>query len=460
MSDIIDEIVDYASKKSKYAEARYIESEVNQFSMRDGSFQGGSSSRDMGYMIRVLNNSISIAYSDSQDFNEVKEVIDAAVESSMRPGKDKLNTESFGTAKWSVDARKKPADMSPEEKISVLKQMDSVMEETKCAVRMNHIIDAVTRTVYRNSNGSNIESESTRVAYFYMFGIMDGGNFEQSTGEYGSSSGYEYIESLNLQDIISDEAKVLRKAATAHRIEPGVMDVVVGPEISGIVAHESCGHPTEYDRIIGREGALAGESFLKVSNIPYKVGSEHVSVIDDPTVKGSFGYYMYDDEGVKAGKRYLYHKGMTDEFILNRESAAILGKEPNGGGRSSGWDREPLARMSTTYIEPGDYTFDDLVSDIKNGVYIKSYTEWNIDDIRFNEKYVGKEAYLIRNGRIEEVVRRPIIETTTVKFYSSIDACGNDPKFFGGLCGKGDPEQGVPVWMGGPHVRLRGMYIK
>lgn len=460
MSEMIEDIVEYASKKSKYAEARYMESDVSSFSMRDGTFQGGSFLKDMGYMIRVLNNSISIAYSDSQDFDQIKHVIDEAVSSSMKQGKDRLNTESFGRAKWSSDVRKKPSELSPEEKISILKDMDGVMKETNCAVRVNHLVDAVTRSVYCNSNGSRIEGESTKIAYFYMFGIMEGGEFEQSTGEYGSSAGYEYIDSLNLEEIIGEEAKVLRKSATAHRIEPGTMDVVVGPEISGIVAHESCGHPTEYDRIIGREGALAGESFLKVENIPYRVGSPAVSVIDDPTLKGSFGFYLYDDEGVKARKRYLYHGGFTDEFILNRESAAILGKEPNAGGRSSGWDREPLARMSTTYIEPGDHSFEELISDIKDGVYIKSYTEWNIDDIRFNEKYVGKEAYRIKNGRIGEVVRRPIIETTTVKFYSSVDATGKDVKFFGGLCGKGDPEQGVPVWMGGPHVRLRSMYIK
>ncbi|MGC8609661.1 MAG: TldD/PmbA family protein, partial [Thermoplasmata archaeon] len=187
---------------------------------------------------------------------------------------------------------------------------------------------------------------------------------------------------------------------------------------------------------------------------------ENVSVIDDPTIDGSFGYYRYDDEGIPARKRYLYRKGYTDEFLLNRESAAIIGKEPNGAGRSSDWDMEPLARMSTTYIEPGDYSYEELFESVKRGVYIKSFTEWNIDDIRFNEKYVGSDAYLIENGDITGRVRKPVIETNTVKFYSSIDAVGKDLVFSAGICGKGDPEQGVSVWMGGPHIRLRNVYLK
>ncbi len=156
----------------------------------------------------------------------------------------------------------------------------------------------------------------------------------------------------------------------------------------------------------------------------------------------------------------MYKNGYTSEFILNRESAGLNNSKSNGGGRSSDWDMEPLARMSTTYLEPGDYTFDELIEDIRNGIYIKNYTEWNIDDIRFNEKYVGREAYIIKNGKIMEQVRRPVIETNTVKFYTSMDAVGNDLKFSAGICGKGDPEQGVDVWMGGPHARLRNMYIK
>ncbi len=244
-----------------------------------------------------------------------------------------------------------------------------------------------------------------------------------------------------------EEAKKLKKIALSKKSPEGKMDIIVGPEVSGIVAHESCGHPTEADRIFGREAAQAGESFIKPGMLGERIGTDLVNVVDDPTVEHSFGYYKYDFEGVKARKRYLYKNGRINEFLMNREYAGELGLKSNGAARSSEWDKEPIVRMSTTYIEPGDHTLEELLEGVKRGIFMNSFTEWNIDDIRFNEKYVGREAYLIENGEIKEPVKRPVLEITTTGFYSAVDAVSRDLKFYAGTCGKGDPMQGVDVWM-------------
>ena len=458
--DLIHKILDYASARSKYAEARYMELSVNELSYRNGKFEGATFGSERGYAVRVLNNSISMAYSDSEEWPVIKASIDKAIDRSSFPGKGTIFAGKPIKDTWKVDAKKKIEDFSIEDKVSLLKDYDSVMDAEGASVRMNVVTDKKINQVYVNSIGSDIRGEISRVFYFYLVGVVEGGEFEQSMEQFGSSAGYEYIDTLNLGERIRNDVKDLHESLSAPRVNPGNFDIIVGPEISGIVAHESCGHPTEYDRIVGREGAQAGESFLTGKKFPYRIGSEAVSVIDDPSFEGSFGYYRYDDEGVKSRKRYLYKNGMTNEFILNRESASMLGVESNAGGRSASWDLEPLARMSTTYIEPGKYKFDELFDGIRKGIYIKSFTEWNIDDVRFNEKYVGKEAYLITNGDISGRVRKPVIETNTIKFYSSVDAVANDLEFSAGMCGKGDPEQGVDVWMGGPHMRLREVYIQ
>lgn len=458
--DLIHKIIDYASSKSRYAEARFMEVNSNELSYRNGEFEGINFASEKGYAVRIVNNSISMGYSDSDKWEDVRGVIDNAIRRSMNKGKNVIYEGNPIKDKWRVEAKKKIEDYSVEDKVSFLRDNDSVMEHSGASVRMNVVADKKINQFYANSTGSEIDGEISRVYYFYLAGVVEGGDFEQSMEQYGSSSGYEYIENLNLGEKIEHDLDDLHQSISAARINPGKFDVIVGPEISGIVAHESCGHPTEYDRIIGREGAQAGESFLTGKTFPFKIGADIVNVIDDPSMLGSFGYYRYDDEGVPSRKRYLYKDGMTNEFILNRESAGILGLDSNAGGRSASWDLEPLARMSTTYIEPGDYKFDELFEGINKGVYIRSFTEWNIDDIRFNEKYVGKEAYMITNGDISGRVRRPIIETNTIKFYSSIDAIANDIEFNAGTCGKGDPEQGVDVWMGGPHMRLRDVYLQ
>lgn len=456
----LDEILQYAGKKSSFCDVRYMDVISTGAAYRNGSFEGAQSSVSKGYAIRLVNKSISMAYVNSEDMGKIRNSIDRAAKSSMFPGKSIIDESSEGTRKWSACGTKKVENVSLEDKISILKDSDSIMQSLGAGVRMNVISDKMVREVYVNSSGSQIEGEFSRIYYNYFAGILESGEFEQSTGEFGTTGGYEFIDGLKLEERVTADIDAIRKAIHAQRINPGKMDVVAGPEISGIVAHESCGHPTEYDRIVGREGALAGESFLTGKKMPFRVGSDCVNVVDDPSLDGSFGYYAYDDEGIPSRRRYLYRDGYTSEFIHNRESAARLGVKPNGGGRAASWDVEPLPRMSTTYIEPGDYDFEELVSEIKSGIYMKSFTEWNIDDIRFNEKYVGKEAYLIQNGKITEQIRRPIIETNTISFYSAIDAVGSDLEFSAAMCGKGDPEQGVDVWMGGPHIRLRDLYIQ
>lgn len=433
---------------------------TNILSYRNGEFEGINFGRESGYAVRIVNNSISMAYSNSTNWEEVKKSVDRAIGKSKFPGKNSIFEGDSLKDSWKVETKKKIEDFSIEEKIEILKENDSIMDSGRASVRVNGLMDKRISQIYANSVGSEITGDISRVYYQYMVGVLEDGEFEQSVEHYGASSGYEYIDELKLGDRIEHDISDLHQSASAPRVTPGKFDIIIGPEISGIVAHESSGHPTEYDRIIGREGAQAGESFLTGKSMPYRIGSDVVSVIDDPSMEKSFGYYRYDDEGIKSRKRYLYKNGMTNDFILNRESAGILDVESNGGGRSASWNLEPLGRMSTTYIEPGDHKFEELFDGVRKGVYIKSFTEWNIDDIRFNEKYVGKEAYLITNGEISGRVRRPVIETNTISFYSAVDAVGKDLEFNAGTCGKGDPMQGVDVWMGGPHMRLRSVYLQ
>ena len=131
----------------------------------------------------------------------------------------------------------------------------------------------------------------------------------------------------------------------------------------------------------------------------------------------------------------------------------------NGSARASSYNREPIIRMANTYFVPGDYSLEELIEDVHKGVYIKSYMEWNIDDRRWSQRYVGLEAYLIENGELKGLVKNPALEITTGGLYSSIDAVGKDLKFYPGTCGKGDPGQGVPVWFGGPSIRLRNVRL-
>lgn len=460
MEEFVEKGLDYASKSSKFAEVRYFSSKRNVVLMKNGTISATGYSKDSGIAIRILNRSIAFSSINIPDWNSVREEIDRTVSASNREGRNKFSSESPVKDTWSVQEKKKIEGIAMEDKVKMLKDVDDLLSKEKIGMRILTLSDNIEEEFSTNSEGSSIKSRLPKISLFAMMGFIENGKFEQGDIELGYSGGYEALDEWKLEDRVLHESGVLKKATTAPKLKEGKYDVIAGPNISGIVAHESCGHPTEADRILGREMAQAGESFIKKGDRGRKVGSPVVNLVDDPTLEHSFGFYKYDRDGVKARKRYLYKDGLINDFLNNRESAGRLDYSSNGASRSSEWDKEPLVRMSTTYIEPQEHSTEELIENVKDGIYMKSFTEWNIDDIRFNEKYVGREAYHIQNGEVKEVIRRPVIETTTINFYSSIDAVGKDLEFSAGSCGKGDPMQGVDVWMGGPHIRLRNIIVK
>ncbi|MEM3072756.1 MAG: metallopeptidase TldD-related protein, partial [Candidatus Bathyarchaeia archaeon] len=140
-------------------------------------------------------------------------------------------------------------------------------------------------------------------------------------------------------------------------------------------------------------------------------------------------------------------------------TAGEFGVRSNGSARSSGYDKEPIVRMANTYMKPGDYRFEELIEEVHLGLFVKSFMEWNIDDRRFHQRYVGLEAYLIERGELKGLVRNPVLELTTPGLYGSVDAASRNVEFEAALCGKGDPMQAIPVWHGGPEIRLRNIRL-
>jgi TldD protein len=291
--------------------------------------------------------------------------------------------------------------------------------------------------------------------------VDEDGQNEWAYRHYGYTGGWEGIKVLQIGETMGHDAEMLKKMIREGRkIPEGKMDLVCGPEVTGIASHESCGHPMEADRIIGREMSQAGKSFVSENMLGERIGSDAVTIIDDPTIPHSSGFYLYDEEGVKARPRNLYKSGLINEFLHNRESAAKMNTRSNAASRSENYNREAIVRMANTYLAPGDHTDEELIKGVKRGVWMVSFNEWNIDDRRFNQKYTSREAYLIEYGEVKNPVRNCVIETTTRKFWSAVDAVSKKVEFSSATCGKGDPQQGVPVFTGGASARLREVYLK
>jgi len=458
---------------ASYCEARYQYDKGTGVMLKNGIPEVASSIDKVGMAVRmIIDGSMAFGATNRLTKASVAKLVDdvasrCRASSYLVSPQVRVSEDQPGKEKVEVKPRIKFENVEYDQVIELLKEADrSVVEAAKLkgtdmAARVFELGIATTHKRIVTSDGGDVESIVPRSSFYYfLVGAHPQKGSAQRMSERGESRGWEAVESWDVVSIMKDEGSSIgRMLADGVSPPKDQVDLLVGGEVVGLVCHESSGHPQEADRILGREAAQAGESYLSVSSLGMEVGSPVVSVVDDPTLPRSFGFYLYDDECVKAKKRYLIKQGRINEFLQNRETAAVTGGSSNGAARAMTYDREPIVRMANTYMEPGDHSFDELMREISHGVYIKNFTEWNIDDRRFNQKYVGLEAYLIENGELSTPVRNPAIEMTTIGFFKAVDAVGDDLKFWAATCGKGDPMQGVPVWTGGPTIRLRGVRL-
>jgi TldD protein len=468
-TDLVDFAVEHArSKGATYAEARFEEQTNEDFIVKGGIVDAVDLTESRGIGVRVLaKGSIGFSATNVLTRAVVREVVDRAV--ALAKGAKRKQPITFApepavVADWSVPEVRPLADTPVEERVNEIVDIDRALVDLKSRIPGRFFMCYSNRIskYFANSEGSKIHSYSPRVRLYYHLTIMKGGDAEQCNENYGWSGGWEALAEVKAHERVLEAAESAINALEHGRKSPeGRTDLVAGPQVSGIASHESCGHPTEADRILGREASQAGKSFITPETGSMKIGSSVVNVVDDPTMEHAIAYYKTDDEGVKARRRYLYKGGKVTEFLQNRETAAVLGTRSNGAARATNYDREAIVRMANTFVEPRDRTPADMIEEVKRGVYMKSFTEWNIDDKRWNGKYVGREAYLIENGEVKGPVRRTVVELTTKAFWSAVDAVGNDLELFhAGWCGKSDPGQALDAALGGPTIRLRDVYLR
>ena len=465
---LIDFALRYIEKRgASYVEAKLESHETNELFLKNSIPEAISFLTTQGLGIRyIADGTLGFISTNCPEKNRLKTIIDKSLNLTKRSSKYregiKLSEEKIRKKSYKIKQKINLRDISPEEKLKELVEADKAILSTKVKTpgRYISLTDKLVKKYLITSDGTKIQSEIPYVNLHYFLTITEKNKSSQRQWQYGNTAGWEAVKKWNIPKILKDEALVMKNNLTKGKVPPkGVLDVIVGPQISGIMVHESVGHPYEADRIFGREAAQAGESFITEDMIGKRIGSEIITVIDDPTVESSFGFYLYDDEGVEARKKILIKKGIINEFLHNRETAYKMGIKSNASARAENYSKEAIVRMSNSLLAPGDYTEEELIEDIKLGIFMKNFTEWNIDDKRFQQKYVGLDAYLIKNGKIMHPIIKPTLEITTPYLWNSIDAIGKNFEGHAAFCGKGEPMQAIPVWCGGASARLRNIRL-
>ena len=275
----------------------------------------------------------------------------------------------------------------------------------------------------------------------------------------------------NSYDIVEDARAAARDARaklTAKSVEPGKYDLVLSPEHLFLTIHESVGHPTELDRVLGYEANYAGTSFAtldKWQTRKFKFGSDLVNIIADKNEPRSLGAVGFDDEGVAAKRWDLIRDGILVNYQATRDQAHIIGeKESHGCSYADSWNSVQFQRMPNVSLAPGKQalTPDQMVKDVKKGIYILGRGSYSIDQQRYNFQFGGQLFFEIKDGKIVGPVEDVAYQSNTQDFWNACGAiCDKRDWRMGGsfFDGKGQPSQVSAVSHGSSTTRFNGINV-
>jgi predicted Zn-dependent protease len=245
---------------------------------------------------------------------------------------------------------------------------------------------------------------------------------------------------------IADEALELLAAPDCPT---GVMDLLLMPDQMYIQIHESIGHPLELDRILGDERNYAGTSFVTLDMFGvYQYGSPLLNVTFDPTVAGEAASYAFDDEGTQARRHHMIQDGILQRPLGGAFSQARANTSGVANARACSWNRPAIDRMANLNVEAGTQTLEQLIAQMENGIVMETNVSWSIDDSRNKFQFGCERARLVKNGKIEGVVKNPNYRGVSATFWRSLKGLGNAStvEVLGTPnCGKGEPNQAIRV---------------
>jgi TldD protein len=277
-----------------------------------------------------------------------------------------------------------------------------------------------------------------------------------------------YRKSYDLIEDARAAGKQAKAKLTAKSVEPGKYDLVLSPEHLWLTIHESVGHPTELDRVLGYEANYAGTSFVtldKWESKKFKYGSDLVNIVADKTTAGSLGAVGYDDEGVKCKRWDIIKDGVLVNYQATRDQAHIIGeKESHGCSYADSWSSVQFQRMPNVSLQAGKkkLTPDELVKDVKKGIYIVGDGSFSIDQQRYNFQFGGQLFYEIKDGKITRQLEDVAYQANTQEFWNACSAmCDERDWRMGGsfFDGKGQPSQVSIVSHGASTTRFNGINV-
>ncbi len=474
----MQELVEYGVHKMDdlgpdYADIRISDISKQNISVKNGSVESIKDDISRGLGVRILNGGWGFASTSDLTKTGIDVAIHRAMKiakaSAMATSKVELAEIDIHHDKYVSEFKKDPFQEPLEEKLELLLEAEKRLKVDDAIKVTNATLLAWRfKKWFASTEGANIEQDIIQCGAGVNVTASDGNDVQKrsypnSFGGVFHSEGYEFIESLELIENAERVGKEAVELLDAKQCPSGDMDLILDPGQLALQIHESCGHPTELDRVLGTEASYAGTSFMTPDMLnELKYGSKIVDLVNDATAPKGLGTFGYDDEGVKARKVDLVRNGLFVGYQSSREDAARLGVEVSGNMRAQGWINLPLVRMNNINLEPGDWSREEIIEETKEGVIMDTIKSWSIDDKRLNFQFGTEIGYLVKDGEIKQMIKNPTYTGITYEFWRNCNAiAGEDEWKMHGFpnCGKGEPPQSMRVGHGCAPARFRGIRV-
>ncbi len=438
-------------READYVEIRLEESSSGRLVYRGERLEEAGRTSSIGGNVRALVRG-GWGFVSFNNLGQLEDKVCLAIDQARHVGREESKFSPVTPVTDIVEAefKKNPCEISLAAKKDLLDRYNRIMLGTKdiqtTSIGYGDIRKKVTLAT---SEGAYLEQSRIDLNLRLTAIASRNGDVQQVGISIGSKGDFSVVE--NLENQAGDVARRAVALLSAPHARGGSYTVVLDPVLAGVFVHEAFGHLSEADHI------YENPQLKEVMVLGRRFGGKHLNIVDGAAVPGYRGTFKYDDEGTPAGKSYLIKEGILNSRLHSRETAAKMCEQPTGNARAINYLYPPIVRMTNTYIEPGVTTFQDMISDIKEGVYAKDWYGGTTSLEMFT--FSAGEAYMIRNGKVEEMVRPVVLTGNVFTTLDNIDAIGNDLDMNqGGGCGKAG-QSPLPVSNGSPHIRIRNCLV-
>ena len=477
MRDFTDRALDTAtSLGAGYADVRVVHRLTESISVKSGRLEGVASGESEGFGVRVLvDGAWGFASSHRIEAPEADRIAGEAVRIARASATALRNRVALDDRPPASGTFETPLDEDPFE-VSLEAKVGDLLKADRAAGTVHGVTFTESmyaaqreRKTFAATDGSFTEQTITHVGAGVEANAVKGDEHQRRSypdaGGGWQAAGYEYVRSLDLAEHAGRYGEEAVALLSAPQCPSGRFTVVLDPSQLYLQVHESCGHPTELDRVFGTEASYAGTSFLTTDKLKsnFRYGSDLIDIVADATAAGGMGTFGWDDEGVAAQAVPLVKEGIFVGYLSSRETAPRIGRQSGGAMRADGWNRIPLIRMTNINLlpKPG-MSLDEIVADTDDGLYLASNRSWSIDDRRLNFQFATEVAYEIKGGKKGQLLRNPTYTGITYEFWRSCDAVGDERSFVmlgTPNCGKGEPGQTGHVGHAVPGARFRNVQV-